>query len=224
MRAILALGAVCISFSSATAGTVIWSNAAGGMWTDGANWSTGSPPASVDDVVFPDLAAPYTVVVVGARSAGTVTIQSPDATIWIRGESGVHSSLTTSGLVNDGTLRLESEGAPNNSNLTINGGTLDNRGLLLVGRGSDGNRVITGNVTNTAAGTITVEDDLVVTNSGQTFHIAGGTIDQQRTLRINGGTVIYDDGDVLGQAPQIRGYSPAHQRRESHLTDFLECA
>src|SRR5947209_8969122 len=52
--------------------TDTWINPAGGSWTTGANWSTGSPPAAGQDAVIPALAGNATIT----HSAGADTVQS----------------------------------------------------------------------------------------------------------------------------------------------------
>jgi uncharacterized repeat protein (TIGR01451 family) len=119
-------------------------------------------------------------------------------TVWIRGDSSAHTTaVAANGFTNGGTLRLESQNAATNSNLTVTNGVLVNTGVIEVNTGSGGSRDFNGNLDN--RGTINL-------NQSSTFVKAGGTYANQgqiriavnRRLLINGGNQLFrqDGGSV----------------------------
>ncbi len=97
-----------------------------------------------------------------------------EQTVWIRGgNQGLNANITAqNGFINAGVIRLESRDNTWNSNLSIaNDDTLTNRGRIEVNRGTNGNRVITGQVDN--QGSINVNYNLRITGAFTTNAILG---------------------------------------------------
>ncbi|MCC5807659.1 MAG: hypothetical protein JJU00_15145, partial [Opitutales bacterium] len=92
--------------------------------------------------------AEQTVIVRGS-SPRLLEKESPAVTVWVRGESGTVTLNTADGLVNRGTLRLESINSSRTSRLSVmGGGTLINEGTIEAHQGTGGDRSILGNLVN----------------------------------------------------------------------------
>jgi hypothetical protein len=111
---------------SVGAGSISWTNPAGGNWSTGSNWSTGVAPGASDDVVV-DLAGTYTVTLdvsptVGSLSLGAAsgvqTLTGTSRTLTVNGATtiGANGLLTltsstvtgTGAVTNQGTMTLMS--------------------------------------------------------------------------------------------------------------------
>ncbi len=55
--------------------TIIWGNAAGGLWSNGSNWVGGVAPTAADDAVIPDLAGSPTITLNSVASVKSLTIR-----------------------------------------------------------------------------------------------------------------------------------------------------
>lgn len=134
------------------------------------------------------------------RVQGTI---APGETAWVRGGSvsGLASATISATLANRGTLRLESVGAAHASSLT---GALTNEsvGLVLVGKGPSGPRVLSGTFTN--EGTIRVEAGirLSVSGTGTVLDQDGGTLEGDGTIYVDSGVAFnYNGGTTSGIMP-----------------------
>ncbi len=198
----------------AVAGTVTWTNPAGGAWGVGANWSTGLVPTNQDDVVLGDLGQPYTVEA-GApdQTAKSISID-PTATLWVQ----IKNMIVQESVQNAGTLRLESivanatialtvvdaaQGITNTGTIEINKGgggarrmtaALANTGTFVVETGTTCDLINTDRALVQSAGTITVDGDLRVTNG--LVQIAGGSVSGGAGLSLSGGQFELAGGQV----------------------------
>ena len=154
-----------VTVSAAGGSTVSWINAAGGNWSDGANWSTGVAPTA-SDLVAIDLAGTYTV---------TLDVNATVAGLQIGGASGVQTltavsrTLTVNGPTSIGALgavllqisSLAGSGVFTNAGtLTMAGGDLGANGSfvnqgLVVAQGTS--QILRPSVTFAAGGTVRVQ-------------------------------------------------------------------
>ncbi|MCC7261350.1 MAG: hypothetical protein IT369_02395, partial [Candidatus Latescibacteria bacterium] len=126
---------------------------------------------------------------------------APGQTLWVNGTAGVSASLSAaSGFTNAGTLRLESSEASVASNLVVSAGTLVNRGLIALKRGSGGGRTLTSDLDNQgrleletsaaltkSAGGVYTNTGTVVIPPGDTLTLSGGTLTSHAPASIEGG-------------------------------------
>src|SRR5712691_7459758 len=79
----LLLAALFVTCAAATAGatTITWSNAAGGAWSNAANWSPATVPGSGDIAVLPALSGAYTVTLDANPAAAQLSIAAGDPTL-----------------------------------------------------------------------------------------------------------------------------------------------
>ena len=110
---------------------------------------------------------------------------SRNVTLWVQGGNDIgHATLTAdAGLVNHGTIVLESINSNWQSNLTVSGGELQNAfdGVIQVNTGTGGGRNLTGSVTN--EGTINVGTGFEVGGKPDLQH---GVRCDQRDRRLHG--------------------------------------
>src|SRR6185369_7618224 len=101
------------------AGTLVWTNTAGGAWTNAANWSPNQVPAAADEAFITN-AGVYTVTITANASAsltlggvgGTATIQHTAGSLNLGSASRIAAggNLTWSGGTLAGALTVESNG------------------------------------------------------------------------------------------------------------------
>jgi hypothetical protein len=109
--------------SVATAADYTWTNAAGGAWGTGTNWSGGVVPIAIDNVAI-TLGGTYTVSLTDARAVNNLTLNSANATLF-QWTSAASMTLNGMATLNAGTwLAGGLMGSPS----TITGGTIS-RGL-----------------------------------------------------------------------------------------------
>jgi hypothetical protein len=203
-----------------------WVNPAGGLWTDPANWSEGVVPGPGDiaNIVLPGT---YTVVLSGTGSVSTLNLGTPGGgqTLWVRGHgsAGTGHLVVGDGLVNLGTIRLESQVSNYESSLTVTSGELLNRGTLVVGEGTAGARNVTAFLRNQGtvqvdfsaafAGTFTNEstvnigaNQILSLSGSQVFNQNAGSVAGPGTLQLNGATLNVNGGGLSG-APAFLGNS-----------------
>jgi RHS repeat-associated protein len=173
--------------------TVDWINAAGGDWSVGANWSTGTVPGTGDTAIISGLDSGAQVT----YSTGTSTVDSIEAS----------SPLA----VTSGTLTVSSSSDISGANLTISGGTLTTDGTLSVNSlsysGGDING--TGSLSLSgdeawSAGYLDVPEDV---NSGATLDVTGTVIlgnyssgvvlDNSGTVTVSGGNLGLSNSAVI---------------------------
>jgi hypothetical protein len=202
VRAIAALAVVGTS-RVATASDVFWIDPAGGSWDDGANWSTGSPPAAADRV-FISVEGAYSVSLRGTRSVSELQITNHTATLRIEGSPTPGAAIlnVANGIRNEGILLLAgsgSFGARVAAEAEIsNIGAINSFGTP---------RTIAGAVNNT--GTITASGILTITGSSVTHHNTGSirgpvtfagpgcTLVNSGRIELGGSTMAWDQMQVL---------------------------
>jgi hypothetical protein len=163
-----------------------WKSAASGFWDVAGNWTAGVPDNTKNACIT--LAGTYTVTVRGGRNANGITLggASGQQTLQLVGDTangGASLTLQNQGSASDGVLahgRLVLTSTDANSSAWLNGsGTLTNNGTISVDAGAGGQRFWWGDVTNTASGTITI-NQLTDSNGGvwtnsNALTIANGT-------------------------------------------------
>jgi fibronectin-binding autotransporter adhesin len=172
----VALGLGVVGVGSAHAAptcTDSWTNASGGSWDTGTNWSTGSAPTSTDSVCI-TAAGTYTVLVGNETiSVANLTVgaagSTPTLQIGNGGSNEPHITVTgTAATVAGGTISDGWGGS-------FGAGTLTNAGTFLVPSTGYNSSYTFGNVTN--SGSFTVNGGAAVSlSNGDTFDNAGGTI------------------------------------------------
>lgn len=106
------------AFTVTTASSVQWINAAGGAWSNGANWSTGAPPAAGDSAII-GLSGSYTV---------TVDVNATVAWLDVGGATGTQTvSLGSTTLTVDSGATFGPTAA-----LSLSGGALTGAGLVTI--------------------------------------------------------------------------------------------
>lgn len=183
--AISILGVFGVAPASAAGCGDSWTNAAGGSWFEGANWSTKAPPKEDEEACI-TAAGTYTVSMNGIADvtvkALTLGGSSGAQRLSVAGGCSLNQVLTTSA-----GLRIETHGALTMTNdetcpnsVTVVGPLL-NAGTLTTGPSLGGQRNLQGNLTN--KGTIAV-------NADTSFSGAKDTL-------ANEGTIALADGATL---------------------------
>jgi len=151
--------------------------------------TTGLPPQLVNaNLIFGSSSDPALFVMSGG---GVVSGHiAPAQTLWVRGQDlGGHTTITAAaGLVNDGTIRLESADGGYQSNLNIPSGVLTNRALIETRTGSSGSRLLSGAVIND--GTVQASHHLGITGTftnRSTINVVAG-----KTLSVTGAATVFD--------------------------------
>jgi hypothetical protein len=213
--------------------TDTWTNPAGGAWTVGANWSTGSPPTAAQNACI-TLDGTYTVQLVSAA----VTVRS----LTFGGTTGTQLLQIADDCLADGALTVTAtstigataqveltDAATCAGNATL-AGPVTNNGLLVTDPGVGGNRHLQGTLTNTPLGTVRLNTttsldgtspnlknsgtvslaDGVTLNvpSGSTFTHTAGTLSSSSNpsagqVVVQGGTFSEGNGTVSGTKPVI---------------------
>jgi fibronectin-binding autotransporter adhesin len=175
-------GAACTGVSEGTSelspgftvnGDVHWINGAGGAWTTGANWNTGSVPTSADNAII-DAPGTYTVTLTSAQTVQSLTIGT--------GVSGAQTlQLSGAALTLNAASTIANTGVLDLNNNILGTGTLTNNGQILWNTGTFNN----GGLTNAASMTLQTAGakGLIATtltnNAGATILWSGGTINMQ---------------------------------------------
>ena len=149
---------------SVGAGTISWTNPAGGNWSTGSNWSTGVAPGGTDDVVI-DLPGTYTVTLdvsptvnsltLGA-SSGQQTLTGTSRTLTVNGATNIGGNgvLTLTSSTVAGTGAVTNQGTMSLVGSVFGAGVgLTNQGLTTVGGASS----LNGPVSALAGGTLRME-------------------------------------------------------------------
>ena len=202
-----------------------WTNAAGGTWSAGSNWSRGAPPtASETACITIALRAP--VVLTGAGKAKSLTLGGANGTAELQDDNQVLSLGASSAITRTG--EFVAEGGGSNAIDLARGARLGNEGTVRVESGSV--LQLSGTVANaddgwvglTAGATLAI-DTGKFTNSGEVslqqgstmeapyrgskdavIDNAGGAIQNQGYLYLSlGGTFDQGAGEVTGAAAQL---------------------
>src|SRR5947207_2923738 len=145
VRALILLFVLAAFPIGTIAGTLVWTNTAGGAWTNAANWSPNQVPAAADEAIITN-AGVYTVTIT-ANASASLTLGGPGGTATIQHTAGTLTLGNASRIVAGG-------------NLTWSGGTL--AGALTVA--SNGYFILEGGALKTL--------HAAVTNQG-TIHFGG---------------------------------------------------
>jgi hypothetical protein len=208
--------------------TDTWTNPAGGAWTVGANWSTGSPPTAAQNACI-TLDGTYTVQLVSAA----VTVRS----LTFGGTTGTQLLQIADDCLADGALTVTAtstigataqveltDAATCAGNATL-AGPVTNNGLLVTDPGVGGNRHLQGTLTNTPLGTVQINTTTSVDGTspnlknsgivaiadattlnvptGSTFTNTAGSVTTSGSpttgfVAVNGGTFIENAGTTTG--------------------------
>jgi hypothetical protein len=160
-----------------------WTNAAGGTWGRGPNWSTGTPAMQVGNATF-DRNSAYTVALDRNELTQTIAINAGTVTINFNG----HTLTTENGLsIADGaTLKVDGTIVSD----IINAGTLGGTGII------SGPVILTGDSTLISTGTLTISNTLTI--SGDANQLPSGTILTSGNVTINPGAVFIINGTLGG--------------------------
>jgi hypothetical protein len=113
---------------------VHWINSAGGSWQTGSNWSSGSAPATTDDVII-DAAGTYTVTVTQAvtvnslQTIATVTVDVTGTSLTLTAGTGTGANAGT--IIDDNASTLYVGGTINNSGTIKENSTTSSTSLRL---------------------------------------------------------------------------------------------
>ncbi|GAB4365163.1 MAG: hypothetical protein Kow0042_04240 [Calditrichia bacterium] len=197
---IIIFSLVCFIPGLLFAGDVFWNNAAGGNWSDGANWDSGTAPQPGDDV-FITLDGTYTVTLdvnmdvnsltLGAAT-GTQTLSANNRTITTiagftinaNGVLYLGSVNTINGPLNNaGTINVQF--SPN----TISGALTTQAGSMIDinNFGTAGHSALTVSNGFTNNGTIRLNSTVANNNYTQVLTVSSGTL-----VNAGGGTIIND--------------------------------
>lgn len=204
-------------------GPLAWINAAGGRWSDPANWNEGVVPGPSDNarILLP---GNYTVTVDQSVTVANLLIGGAGSTptVWVNGGSvGGHVTLTVNDTIdNSGTIRVESTHSSWFSRVTTPG-SLINRGTVRTEAGTGGDRNLTiaqflnsgtfqvnvgttlsGHLTNSGTVTVASGHTLVIPN-GFSFSHDAGTISGAGVLQLQTATFHFDGGTTTGTPPLL---------------------
>ncbi len=180
--------------------TTHWTNTAGGDWSVGGNWSTGTVPTPSSDVCI-DTAGTYTVTVEGTVSVdalvvGTSTTTNPGVQTLQLTDLGCTTGsapnlTTTSTGVNDvvratGIVDMTSTCSGGNSGaLTVSSALpLVNMGTIQVDAGTGGARAISGPLTNSTGAAVNVNAATTYTPAGSTTFDNLGAVNLSAALTV----------------------------------------
>src|SRR5262249_41460554 len=122
-------------------------------------------------------------------------------TIWVNGNGLFNTDAILNlgaNVSNLGGILLQSSNNTYQSNIAIGSYTLTNAGTITASAGSGGNRIITGDLTNTGSIVAGVGTWLSTTGSGNTFNQNGGTISGTGTFTVTGGLLNFNGGATVG--------------------------
>jgi hypothetical protein len=156
---------------SAQGATDLWTNAQGGNWGSGTNWSLGAAPGTGDTAVI-TAAGAYTVDLIGSAQVANLIL------------GGTTASPTL--IVNDGTLTLPTGGTvASNGTLTLNGASFS--GLLTVSGTFDWNNG--GNIS--AGSAVTILSNAVLNLNGNSEQDLYGVLTNAGTINWPGTASLY---------------------------------
>ncbi len=157
-------------------GQVFWTNASGGNWSDGANWSTGTPPAPTD-TVFITLDGTYTVTLNTNTTVAFLTVGAGSGTQTLFQNTNTLTIDSAALVLSGGTYSLSGGG------VLAGAGDLTISGALQWGGGSMSG---TGMTTITPAGTATLVVDPKTLTNGRSFRNQGEIFWSAGTLSLAG--------------------------------------
>jgi hypothetical protein len=185
------LGAVALVTQDCRAQVVRWINPAGGLFSDGANWDAGHPPAATDNAAFGPNAA-YTVTMGTTATVsnmsidqGAITLNGP-ASLLIGPNSLLTGNLTIAGpasapaslTIASGALRLPMAGnlylattAGTAASLTVEQGASLQWGTYMIGGGGTASMIVRGTVAQDPYG-----NGFIRLQQGSSLRVEGGTV------------------------------------------------
>ncbi|HET7435886.1 MAG TPA: kelch repeat-containing protein [Thermoanaerobaculia bacterium] len=176
-----------------------WINAAGGDWTNAANWDQHTVPGA-SDIALITLPGSYTVIANGIVNIGKVTIGggASTPTLWIRGSNFGSANFNVADALENfgGTIRMESNDSTYESNLSVPNAELINRGTINVNAGTLGSRrIAVRTIRNDGAININYTTNIFadVINNG-TVSVAAG----QQYISAANFTFTHNGGDLTG--------------------------
>ena len=201
-RALLLAGVLALGFA-AVAGAATWSNPAGGVWSDPANWAPADvPDAAGESAVLPALSGGYQVTLDMSPKLDAITIESGDAALDVNGFSIAGAKLVNNsgtirnfaGDYNSNQLRNLAGGtvsvAPGGT-IRVVGGALWNAGTILAAKEIHW----AGNVSLVGGGALVLNDTrLLDPNVDQDV-----TDQYNRMMAIGGGTTLRGTGEIFKQ-------------------------
>lgn len=181
--------------------TFTWTGASGTAWEEAANWSPAGVPDDDDTAVIPGGTANL------PRLTTNTTIGALDvrdgALLRIVGNGRIgHATLIVEGDVsNQGTIELTNETGNWVGMITVRG-VLENGGVVHATGTGTGTRTITGAVEND--GELRVDRPMQILNQDAENRNAGTiNVADDVALTINGGTLVYESGNLTGPAGRI---------------------
>lgn len=186
--ALLALG-LAVSAGTASATTITWNNAAGGAWSNAANWTPSQVPDAAGEIaVLPALSGAYQVTLDLNPACDGLDIAAGDPTLDVNGQSLAGITMVT----NDGAI-VNFAGAYDSDRIRNQaGGTITVAGgITAIGRTlwNDGTIVL-------GTGTTMAADDDSLDLEGDGEIALDGQITIVRVLRIGSGIGIRGGGTI----------------------------
>jgi PKD repeat protein len=180
-------------------GLLALSNGATMNFNRGATTGANPPTLSNAKLNFgPAATGAATLIMQGQNSQLSGDIGT-EQTVWIRGNGQPGNAIITAlgGFTNAGVIRLESQGAAYESDLTIASGVLTNTGRIDVNRGAGGVRTISGTLVNQGA----LNVNFVLTFNGSFSNHDMLTIASGQTMVLNGNTYVFNQnaGAIVGK-------------------------
>jgi fibronectin-binding autotransporter adhesin len=170
-------------------GTIVWSNTAGGNWSNPANWSGGVVPGSTE-IASITLPGTYTVILDQSDTVAGLQLGASSGTQTLSGASRtLHASIATQISAN-GVLELQAS--------TLAGGPLTTAGSVQV----TGSSIISQAIATTATSLIRVQGNNVYGHSTLTVangFVNNGAIVLTDTISTYGATVTLPAGQTLTQ-------------------------
>jgi filamentous hemagglutinin len=185
-------------------GAIVWTNTAGGNWSDPNNWSPNQVPGQLDAFGSPDdvaITAPgtYTVVLDEGNISHSWDIQS--LTLGADGSNGVQTLLITNKILYANPVIITGGGVLTNNGSAFHANiTITNGGQLKTVNGI----YFSSPLTVASGGTLYANSDTfhqsLIVATGGTFTTPGSTIDKDCTLS-NAGTVNIPTGVLTAYGP-----------------------
>lgn len=95
---------------------ITWTNLSGGLWSDGANWSSVPNPPGAEDIAAITLPGQYTITQNGSVTVAGLLMDDPNATLAVQGELKAGTLTLDVGTLDllgtlDSTIVLDNGGA-----------------------------------------------------------------------------------------------------------------
>lgn len=130
----------------------------------------------------------------GGTISGTIGANK-SVTVW---GAGVHTTMSSSGFVNNGALIMDSSGGGYSANISATTGTIVNNGSLTTLAGNGGARTIAGDFTNT--GTMSINQPTNFSKTAGVYTNQGGSINLLSSLSYSGANQVFNQnsGPISG--------------------------